>query len=144
MTKKNWLLIVAVAALAVVYVVYFTDWFRPKTVQIFHTSRNLHPRALRGGALPSLIFGINQQLRLTELKVVTVADFQTNLHPLPLWHLVTDSNSVSVKQFHYGEFIGGMKAAVKGARPQVLTTNVAYKLLIAAGAVTGQHDFELK
>ncbi|MDR3459807.1 MAG: hypothetical protein P4N60_20455 [Verrucomicrobiae bacterium] len=146
MTKKNILLIVAAAVLATVYVVYFTDWFRPKTVKIFHTSRNLHPRAARGGsgALPSLIFGINQQLKLTELRVVPAEAYQTNQNALPVWHLISDSNSVPVKQFFYGMYINGMKPAVKGARPQMLETNVTYHLILQAGNIKGEHDFELK
>jgi len=149
MTKNNILLIVAAVVLAAVYAVYFTDWFRPKTVQIFHTSRNVRPRAARAnanasGALPNLIFGINQQLKLTEIRVVQADVYQTNQSALPLWHLISDSNSVPVKQFHYGQFIGGMKPAVKGARPQTLDTNIMYHLIVQAGPVKGEHDFELK
>ena len=153
MTKNNILnnilLIVAVVVLGGVYVVYFTDWFKPKTVQIFHTSRNLRPRAARpgtgaSGALPNLIFGINQQLKLTEIRVVAADVYQTNQNALPLWHLVSDSNSVPVKQFFYGQYIGGMRPAVKGVRPQMLDTNITYHLIVQAGAVKGEHDFELK
>jgi len=146
MTKKNIILIIAAVVLAAVYAIYFTDWFTPKTVQIFHTSRNLRPRAARGGngAMPSLIFGINQQLKLTDIRVVPAEAYKTNQNALPLWHLISDSNSVPVKQFHYGMFIGGMKPAVKGARPQPLETNVTYHLVVLAGAVKGEHDFELK
>jgi hypothetical protein len=146
MSKKNILLVVAAVVLAAVYVVYFTDWFKPKTVQIFHTSRNPRPRAVRGGsgALPSLIFGINQQLKLTEIRVIPSSAYQTNQTALPVWHLVSDSNSVPVKQFFYGQFINGMKPAVKGARPQQLETNVTYHLIVLAGSVKGEHDFELK
>ena len=146
MTKKNMLLIVTAVVLAAVYVVYFTDWFKPKTVQMFHTNRNLHPRMVRGGngALPGLIFGINQPLRLTEIKVIPLAAFQTNENALPVWHMISDSNSVPVRQFHYGEFIRGMRSAVKGARPQVLETNITYHMVILAGRVKGENDFDLK
>jgi len=144
MTKKNILLIAAAVVLAAVYAVYFTDWFKPKTVQIFHTSRNLRPRMLRGGAVPSLIFGINQKLKLTDVKVIAADEFATNANAIPLWHLVSDSNSVPVSQFHYGQFIGGMRPAVKGARPQPLETNVTYHLVVQAGAVKGEHNFDLK
>jgi hypothetical protein len=144
MTKKNLLLILFAIALAAVYAVCFTDWFRPGTVQIFHTNRNLHLRLQRGGALPSLIFGVNRQLRLTELKVVPLAGFQTNKNVLPVWHLVSDSNSVPVKSFFYGQFIGGMRPALKGVRPEPLETNVTYHLIITAGKIKGEHDFELK
>ncbi len=144
MTKKNLFLILAAAVLGVVYVIYFTDWLRPKTVQIFHTYRNLRPRVQREGVLSALNFGVSRQLRLTDLRVVPLEAWQTNQHALPVWHLVSDSNSVPVKQFFYGQFIGGMKPAVKGARSQSLQTNVTYRLIITAGNVTGQHDFELK
>lgn len=133
-------------AVAVIYVVYFTDWFQPKTVKIFHTNRNLRQRSSRGnsGALPNLIFGVSQQLRLTEIVVVPSAVWQTNHNAIPVWHLVSDSNSVPVKSFYYGQYIGGMKSAVKGAHPQSLETNLSYRLIIAAGSIKGEHEFELK
>ena len=144
MTKKNWLLIIFAAALAVVYAVYFTDWFKPKVVQIFHTHRDLDRRPVRDGVLPALKFGLSRKLQLTELTVVPLAAWQTNQHTLPLWHLVTGSNSVPVKEFFYGQFIGGLQPAIKGTHSQSLATNVAYRLFITAGKVTGQHDFMLK
>jgi hypothetical protein len=145
MTKKNLLLILFAVVLAAVYALFFTDWFKPATVQIFHTSRNLRPNLRRGGgALPSLIFGVNRQLRFTELKVVPLDKFQTNKNALPLWHLVSDSNSVPVKSFFYGQVIGGMRPALKGVRPEPLETNVTYHLIITAGKIKGEHDFELK
>ena len=147
MTKKDLLLILLAISLATVYAVWFTDWFRPATVKIFHTNRgprgNLQ-RAQRAGALPSLIFGVNSKLRLTELKVVPLAGFQTNKNVLPLWHLVSDSNSVPMPSFYYGQFIGGMRPAIKGVRPEPLETNVTYRLIITAGKIRGEHDFELK
>jgi len=144
MTKKNLLLSLFVVALAAVYAVFFTDWFKPETVKIFHTNRNLRPGLQRGGALPSLIFGINRQIRFTELKVVPLAEFQTNKNVLPLWHLVSDSNSVPVKSFFYGQYIGGMRPEIKGVRPEPLATNVMYHLILTAGRIKGEHDFELK
>jgi hypothetical protein len=141
---KIWLLIVVSVVVSAVYVVYFTDWFKPKTIHIFHTHRNLHPQLQREALMPSLIFGVTREVKLTELKVVAVAAFQTNENTLPLWHLVSDSNSVPVKTFFYGQFIRGLKPAVAGARPQPLETNITYRLFLTAGKFKGQHDFELK
>ena len=143
MTKKNLFLALLAIGLAAVYAIWFTDWFQPKTVQIFHTDRNLHPRRQRDSSLPPLIFGVNHQLKLTEIKVVPLAVWQTNPQVLPLWHLVSDSNSISLKAFQYGAHIGGMRPAVAGSRAQPLETNVAYRLFVTAGKITGQHDFEL-
>jgi hypothetical protein len=147
MTKKNLVLIFFALALVVVYMIWFTDWFRPATVRIFDTNRSLRPnlrRNLKGAALPNLMFGVNRTLRLTEVKVVAVNALETNKNSVPLWHLVSDSNSVPVKQFFYGQGIGGMRPAIKGVRPEPLETNVTYRLFLAAGKVRGEHDFELQ
>ena len=147
MTIKNLLLIFFALALATVYAVWFTDWFQPATVQIFHTSRNLRMNFRHGqgnGALPSLIFGVNRQIRFTELKVVPLAALATNKNALPVWHLISDSNSVPVKSFFYGQFIGGMRPALKGVHAEPLDANVTYRLFLTAGKFKGEHDFELK
>ena len=144
MTKKNWMLTIFAAALAVVYAVYFTDWFQPKVVKIYHTYRELRTRPPRDGQLPALKFGLARKLRLTEIKIVPLAESLTNQHTLAVWHLVTDSNSVPLGDFFYGQPIGGLKPAIKGTHSQPLQTNVTYRLFVTAGNVTGQHDFELK
>jgi len=145
MTKKTAMLLAATVILSVVYVIYFTDWFTPKTVEIFHTCRNAHPRGRsKSGELPSLIFGINQKLKLTEIKVVSAAAFRTNQNTVPLWHLVSESNSVPVGSFYYGGRIRGMKPLINGEHALPLATNVTYRLIITAGTIKGEHDFELK
>lgn len=147
MTKKNLLLVVVAVALAAVYVVWFTNWFRPQTLAIYHTSRVLHRnfrRPQRGDALPTMIFGVSRPVRLTDLKVVPLAAFETNHDVLPVWHLISDSNSAPVKTFIYGQWIGGMRPAIKGVRPEPLKTNVTYRLFLTAEHIKGEHDFELK
>ena len=67
----------------------------------------------------------------------------TNAAAPALWHLVSDSNSVPVKGFLYGDYIRGMKPYVKGSRPQPLATNVTYRLFVKAGSLQGEHDFGL-
>jgi len=145
MTPKNWLTLAFLAVLAVVYAVWFTNWFRSDTVAICHTmrERSQQIRPQPGGAMPSLMFGLNRQLKLAELRVVPLAAWQTNHNVLPLWHLVSDSNSVPVKVFSYGQFIRGMKPAVIGTRAQPLEPQVTYRLIVTAGRISGQHDFHL-
>jgi hypothetical protein len=147
MTGKNIALLALAAVLAVVYAVYFTDWFAPKTFKIFHTSRNLRPLRpgmARAGVLPSLQFGVNRELRFTELKVVPLEAWETNRQVLPLWHLVTKSNSVPVKSFFYGQNISGLRPAIMGTHPELPATNVTYRMFITAGKFRAYHDFELK
>jgi hypothetical protein len=147
MTIKNLLPIFFALALATVYAVWFTDWFKPATVEIYSTSRNLRMnfrRGAGGGALPALIFGVNYPIRLTEIKVVPLAALATNQNALPVWHLISDSNSVPKKSFFYGERIDGMRPALKGVHAEPLNENVTYRLFITAGKFKGKHDFELK
>jgi hypothetical protein len=144
MNKKNFILIAVVLALAGVYVVCFTDWFKPKTIQISHTARPGRFRNRPGAATnaPPLTFGLGGDYKLTEIKVVPLAALQTNPLAQPVWHLVSDSNSVPTSYFTYGQGIRGMKPEVPGVRPQPLQPNVTYRLLLQAGSLKGQHDFQ--
>ena len=144
MTKKNLWLFAALAVVAATYVCFFTSWFKPKTIGIFDTSRQLR-RFRHRGELPYVLFGFeNGSFRITEIKVVPLADFQKNPNAPSVWHLVSDSNSVPVQQFVYGQRIRGMRPAFTGDAPQDLETNVTYRLFVAAGNEKGFHDFKIK
>src|SRR5882757_8456871 len=101
MTKKNWVLIFTLVALAGIYIFYFTGLFRPKVLIIHHVSRELRTVRRPPGTQPSptlpVTFGFEQNHKLTELEVIPLAAWQTNQNTLPLWHLVSSSNSVPVK-----------------------------------------------
>ena len=143
MTKKNWILVFCALALAVVYVCFFTDCFKPASVQISHTARPLPSRSPRNATTVAVAFNLNHDYRLTEIKVVPLVEWQTNHSVLPLWHLVSDPKSEPTKIFLYGQNIDGMKPAMSGAQPKPLETNVVYRLFVSAGSVKGQHDFEI-
>jgi hypothetical protein len=163
MTKKNWLLISVALALAVAYVFYFTDSFKPKTIHI--SSLNARPtRAAARAGNPSfierlatlakaganadsttmpVIFKLGQPCKLTEIKVVALDEWQANKNVLPVWHLVADTNSVPINQpFNYGQNVRGMKPAVPGTHAQPLQPGVEYRLFITDGSAKGQHDFQ--
>ena len=144
MTRNNYLMLGLLAVLAVLYTVYFTDWFKPKIIQISHTYRDLHRGPSRPGLLRPLVFGLNQQMRLTDVRLVAVDDLKTNKFPVSLWHLVSDSNSIPMKSFFYGEYIRGMRPDAKGSRPQDLQTNVMYRLIVTAGKYKGEHEFKIE
>ncbi len=143
MIKESRLLIIVALVLGTVYACFFTGWFQPQTIQIAHASRNLRSRLQPANAPPSLTFSLNQQFKLTEIKAVPLAEWQTNHSVLPVWHLVSDSRSEPVKIFAYGQSIRGMKPAIAGSGAQTLQTNVAYRLFVTAGKAKGQHDFEI-
>lgn len=140
MTKKNLFLISLALGLGTVYAIWFTSWFRPTTIKIAHTSRIARVGPRRGEA--QLLFRVNQRMRFTELRVVPLAQYETNKNVVPVWHLVSESNSVPVQDFFYGQSIGGMHPAFKGVRPEPLETNVTYRLFVTAGRAKGQQDFE--
>lgn len=146
MTKKNCVLIIVVLVLAGVYVIKFTSWFKRNTIEITHASRAMRStaRPVPGGdhTIIPVHFSLEQEYRLKELKVVPLAAFQTNHSTLPVWHLISESNSVPIDHFSYGNFIGGMKPAVSGTRPQPLQPGVTYRLFVTAGSTKGQHDFQ--
>jgi len=142
--KRTWLLLSAAAVLAAIFIIFFTNWFQPKTIKVFHSNRNLRPRLAQGTSAPNLIFGLNHSLRLTAIKVVPLAEYQTNEHVFPLWHLISESNSAPVRFFFYDQHIRGLKPAVPGNRAKPLATNVTYRIIVEAGKITGEHDFEIK
>ena len=75
------------------------------------------------------------------LKVIPLSDIQTNKYPHPIWQLVSDSNSVPVKDLVYGMRIQGMRPAVQGASADPLEPGVSYRLLIEANGLKAEHDF---
>jgi hypothetical protein len=146
MPKKNWFMVLVLLVLGTVYAYYFTDWFRPKVIRIFHTSRSTR-RAMRQNASPEtvpVLFGLDANYRLTEIKVIPLTEWQTNKNSPPLWHLLSDSNSIPLKAFSYGQPIRGMKPALTGTRAEPLEPNVTYHLILKAGGFKGEHDFETK
>jgi hypothetical protein len=149
MPKNNWLPLVVLVVLATGYVYFFTDWFRPRVILIFHVSRLNPARKLPAnsdGAPPTVpvTFGLNTTYRLTELKVVPLADWQTNHKAQPVWHLISDSNSVPIKSFLYGQTLRGMKPAVPGTHATPLVPDEVYHLELQAGRAKGEHDFTAK
>ena len=145
-TTKKISIAAGLLLLAGAFIYVYADWFKPKQVQIFYSTRALRSpkkrwRAGQDAQAPLVLFGFDRKLMLTEVKVVPVAALATNQTALAVWHLVSDSNSVPVKFIAYGNRVQGMKPFVQGARPQPLETNVTYRLFVKAGSVEGQHDF---
>jgi hypothetical protein len=87
------------------------------------------------------VFFLDRQLKLTTVKVVPVSDIETNKFPQPVWHLISDSNSVPVREFNYGVPLGGMRPAMKETAPEPLEPGVSYRLFVEAGSQKAQHDF---
>jgi hypothetical protein len=147
MTRKQWVLI----ALAVVlggFTLYLNrDWFAGDVIQIQSRSRPARgapPRRQRPPISPQtdpVFFVFAPKLKLTSLKVIPVQEIETNKYPHPIYHLVSDSNSVPISEWSYAWPIRGMRPAVKGATPDPLEPGVPYRLIIEAGKRKAEHDF---
>lgn len=147
-SKKIWIALGAIAVVGL-YIYIYGDWFKSGQVQIFHRMAMGRPvrkpwrSKVAVPAAPPLTvaFGFDQKLQLTDVKVVSVAALATNENALPVWHLVSESNSVPVKGLLYGENIRGMVSAVKGTYAQPLVTNETYRLFIKSKGAEAKHDF---
>jgi len=165
MNKKNLFLIGLVLVLAGLYAVYFTDWFRTKTILILTTNRPVTTRlsgaaggrvggragawaGARASARPTAsanpeTIGLDNYYELTEIKVVPLAELQTNKLAQPVWHLVGDPSSDSINTFVYGERLEGMVPAVNGSQPEPLRPGVIYRIFVTDGKIKGEKDFHL-
>lgn len=145
MTKNGIVLSILAVILGTCYVCFFTDWFQKETIQIIPTIRPSRPVANpRNPDLEPVYpvsFSFNGKYKLTSVKVVSAFDMATNNYPVPLWHLVSDSNSVPTKSIVYGYPIKGMKPAVPRARPEPLAPDVEYVLLLEAGHIKARTNF---
>lgn len=125
------------------------DAFAEKSIQISHRMspwmRQATPSRRRANDLGvPVTFTLSEFHNLTTVKVILVADMETNKFPHAIWKLTSDSNSVPTSTFNYGSYIRGMRPDVKGARPDPLEPGVAYRLIVATATdQQAQHDFTI-
>lgn len=143
MSRKEYFLVGVVVVLVGVYAVFFSDWFRPTVMHIEHSTRAL--RQARGGKpVPrNVIFVLNRNYKLTSVKVVPAEAYSTNKYARPLWELVSKTGSKPVEGLTYGVPVPGMMSARPLLEPEPLAPGVTYKLIVEAGKVRGEHDFEV-
>ncbi len=133
--------IVALVALIGVYVLLYHDLFPKQQMMI---SPSLHP-AMRGNArVWPVFFSLNDNFRLTSVKVIPLDGDKFNPLGRPIWHLISDSNSVPTRAFSYGQRIKGMKPALKDVRPDPLEPGIVYRLMVEAGSVKASSDFRTR
>lgn len=145
MTTKNWMRLALVVALGGFSLYLNKDWFAGDNIQIMHRSRPARGAFRRPKSDNPLIdpisFWFDRKVKLTALKVIPVSEIETNKHPQPIWSLVSESNSVPVKEFSYGMNIRGMHPYYRGTEPDPLEPGVAYRLYVQAGKKHAEHDF---
>lgn len=152
MSKKQLLVVLVLLAMAGVAAYLLKDWLKPEPIQITSLIRPIpaNRRPLPNRATPpsgkagyNVAFAFNHRIGLTAVKVFTVADATTNKYPRALWSLSSVSNAVPLKSLVYGDRIRGMQPAFKGALPDPLESGGAYRLVIEAGEMKAQQDFQI-
>ena len=144
MNKKNFILVGLVLVLAVVYAVYFTEWFRPKTIHISYTNRPArNVRVFRAGRAgrgagppnparqpPSCFSAWETTTNSPKSRSSRSPRCKPTNSPNPIWHLVADPSSDSIESFCFtAKKSTGMDPAVAGARAEPLQPGVTYRHL---------------
>ena len=146
--RKNLWIATVVLVVIGLYAYVYRDAFRPKEIVITHRVAFGPPvrglsRANQNIKVTRLAFGFDRKCQLTEIKVIPVAGPWAGSNAPPLWHVISDSNSIPVRAFAYGDHILGLRPLVQKSRPVPLEPNVTYRLFVRAGRETGQHDFSV-
>jgi len=141
MQKREVKWIVALAALAGAYVLFFHNRFNREQMVI---NPSLRPSRQADATVWPVFFSLNDDFRLTSVKVIPLQGNTFDPSERPVWHLISESHSAPIRAFRYGQDIQGMKPALKGARPEPLEPGVVYRLLVEAGKVTAIKDFETR
>lgn len=139
--KRNIIALCILAVFVGAYL-YTNNFFRLEPIQITPSIRPGRPSRVNQEVYP-VAFLLDNRYRLKSVKVVAKADAETNKYPRPLWHMISDSGSRTVKMIVYGMPIPGMKPSVPKARPEPLQPNVPYRLIVEdIDGRTGYVDFK--
>jgi hypothetical protein len=138
MRKKEIILVGAALVLGVIYIHFFTHWFDKRQIGI---TVSIRPTRRMGGTVYPVFFSMNDAYKITSLKVVPLENNEVKTGAVPVWNLVTESNSVPTRAFRYGQKIPGMKPALDGVRPDPLVPGTQYRLFLSTRDAGCQIDF---
>ena len=144
MTKNGTILSLVALLLAAAYVYFFTDLFNKQAIQIIPQIRPSRGSTSKDPTIAPVYpvsFSFNGKYSFTSVKVLSASELATNKYANPLWHLISDSNSLPTKAIVYGVPIKGMKPAIPRARPEPLQPDVPYVLIVEAGSIKGRTNF---
>jgi len=125
------------------------DSFADKPIQISHRISPWLQRARARRASPvnkydPVVFSFDRYYRFTEIKVVLTEEITTNKYAPPLWHLVSETNSIPTASFAYGERLRGMVPKVKRRSADPLVPGVKYRLMVKTVDKEAEHDFSTR
>lgn len=91
MAQKPTLLIAILLVIGGLFIYLNRDWFQRRPIQISHRLYRFAGRFGGSEAPTPVMFEFDRRLKLTSIKIVALADVQTNKYPHPLWHMITGS-----------------------------------------------------
>lgn len=141
MQRKEYAWIIILLALAGIYIHFFTDWFAKKQLVVTPSRR---PALGANATVESIVFTLNGEYQLKNLKVLELEDGKFNPHGHLIWHLVSDSNSAPTQIIVYGHHIHGMKQAPDNTAPEPLQPDIGYRIVVSANHLTGFADFKTR
>jgi hypothetical protein len=139
--KNKLVLLVVVAAIAVVYNSFFSDWHKARKIQILLA---VYPAGiLPGTSSDTMVFCLDKPYPLRSIKVVPAEEARTNKFAHALWHMVAGDATQPVKSFRYGAAIPGMQPEVAAAPPEPLDADKRYSLEVeTAKGLKGEITFQ--
>src|ERR1051325_6938409 len=138
MARKNWMLVALVVILGGISLYLNRDWFAGDNIHISHRSlpprpglfKRKRPVPVDDSPVNPVTFGFDRKLKLTSVQVFVLSAIETNKYALPIWHLVSESNSVPTKDLTYGAPVKGMHSKVPKATPDQLQPGEKNRLMI--------------
>jgi hypothetical protein len=139
MQKKELKWIAVLLVVAGLYVVFVVHPFRKRQIGVTVSVRpSRHP----GENVFPVFFTLNNSYKLKSVEVLPLENRQLTPGAVPVWHLVSDSNSVPLRAFRYGQPIRGMKPALAGVHPDALVPGTVYRMLLTTADAACQIDFK--
>jgi hypothetical protein len=140
MQKREIIWIAVLVLVLGAYYHFFGGRFAAKQI-VIHAS--LRPSRRAAAPVFPVCFTLNGDFKLTSVKVVPLDDDgQVNPATVPVWNLISDSNSAPVRAFLYGQQIPGMKPALANVQADPLTPGVVYQIQISSGKLSAATPFK--
>jgi hypothetical protein len=141
--RKSVVVAIGVVVLAAIALYANRERFQRGTIQITHRLHRTGGRFDDPSGVAPILFELDRSARITSIKVVLASEIANNKYAHPLWHLVANARTAPIRGFLYGMELPGMRTAVKDATAEPLTMGPTYRLLVEAGSLKTQYDFDL-
>ncbi|HTI68495.1 MAG TPA: hypothetical protein VMF06_00905 [Candidatus Limnocylindria bacterium] len=142
MDRRSWSLLILLCVLGGAYAFGFSDWFARKAIHVSISYRPPSP-GMVAETIP-MVFGLDEDYALTQIKVSELPGGDTNAPGTPTWSITGKSSGEVVRGFYYGEDIKGLAPVAGLPAPHPLKPGATYRLDVAAGKTRGTAFFSAR